>query len=195
LSRNSFADFLTELAQTEIAQGLAVKHGLHWPAAQEDLLTLAQRIRSRAAPPQKKKAEPASLNEVRIFIDGASRGNPGPAAAAAIIQTAGGEDLVEKSRSLGTATNNIAEYQALLLALQTAVELGAGRLLIHSDSDLLVEQMNGRYKVKNPAIRELFDKAKNLCRNFEHVKIVHVPRERNAAADRLANEELDRTGK
>jgi ribonuclease HI len=127
---------------------------------------------------------------VNVHIDGAARGNPGPAAFAYVMRQ-DGQLLAEDAGCLGKLTNNVAEYTALVRALQRAAELGARRLLIHSDSELLVKQMNGQYKVKNPDLQVLFQEAKDLQRQFDLVTIKHVAREFNSDADRLCNEALD----
>lgn len=127
---------------------------------------------------------------VQVHIDGAARGNPGPAAYAFIINGPGTQAVEEKG-CLGSTTNNQAEYTALVRALQKAVELGIQRLLVHSDSELLVKQMNGEYRVKNESLRELYDQAKELSRRLERVTFRHVPREQNKRADELCNEALD----
>lgn len=125
-----------------------------------------------------------------IHIDGAARGNPGPAAFAYVISAEGMSPL-EGSGCLGKATNNVAEYTALVRALEHARRLGARRLSIRSDSELLVKQMNGLYRVKNPDLQVLYEEAKDLCGDFERVEITHVPRALNQEADRLCNEALD----
>jgi ribonuclease HI len=125
-----------------------------------------------------------------INIDGAARGNPGPAAFAYVIVREG-QLLCEEAGRLGMATNNFAEYTALVRALERAAELGATRLLIRSDSELLVKQMNGVYRVKNPQLKVLHDQATRLHDQFASVSVVHVPREENKHADRLCNEALD----
>src|SRR5438874_5503142 len=125
-----------------------------------------------------------------IHIDGAARGNPGPAAYAYVI-TGGGHPLIEEAGCLGSATNNVAEYTALVKALQRASALRGTRLHVNSDSELLVKQMNGEYRVKNEQLRDLFDEAKTLARQFDLVAIRHVPRALNSHADRLCNEVLD----
>src|SRR6266487_3010517 len=126
----------------------------------------------------------------KIHIDGAARGNPGPAAFAFIIQKEG-PSPIEENGVLGVMTNNLAEYTALVRALERAAELGARRLIVHSDSELLVKQMNGAYRVKNPDIRVLYDQAKELTQQFEQVVIRHVRREQNSRADELCNQALD----
>lgn len=130
------------------------------------------------------------MSLLTIHIDGAARGNPGPAAYAYVIYRDGQPPLEESGR-LGHTTNNVAEYTALVHALQRAAQLGAQRLLIRSDSELLVKQMNGEYQVKNEQLRGLFTRAKQLCRGFDLVTLQHVRRADNSEADRLCNEALD----
>jgi ribonuclease HI len=127
---------------------------------------------------------------VTIHIDGAARGNPGPAAFAYVITPEDGPSIEESGR-LGSTTNNVAEYTALVKVLERAARLGARRLAIHSDSELLVRQMNGQYRVKNDDLRTLFEEAKRLCGRFDLVTIRHVPRAQNSRADELCNEALD----
>lgn len=126
----------------------------------------------------------------KVNIDGAARGNPGPAAFAFVLVPEHGAPIEEKG-CLGSATNNVAEYTALVRALERAAELGAQHLLVHSDSELLVKQMNGEYRVKNESLKELYDEARALIRDFKDVKLVHVRREQNKRADALCNEALD----
>ncbi len=128
--------------------------------------------------------------EVIVFIDGASRGNPGEAGCGAVIY--GLEDEpIQLTKYLGHATNNVAEYNALILALETLKQLGIKRLKINSDSQLLVFQLNGRYAVKNPNIRKLFRVYMSLAVSFDHIIVEHIPRELNKEADRLANLAID----
>jgi ribonuclease HI len=125
-----------------------------------------------------------------IHIDGAARGNPGPAAFAYVIERTGMPAVEEKGR-LGSATNNVAEYTALVKAFERAHELGGRRVIVHSDSELLVKQMNGQYRVKSADLRPLFEQAKQLARQFDIVTVRHIPRSENNQADRLCNEALD----
>jgi ribonuclease HI len=127
----------------------------------------------------------------RIFIDGASRNNPGLSAAGVVLKGPGGDPRWEEGTFLGMGTNNEAEYRALLLALEKARALGARSLLVHSDSELLVRQMTGRYRVKEPRLQRLHHEAGALARHFEQVSYRHVPREQNRRADELANQALD----
>lgn len=128
---------------------------------------------------------------MRIHIDGASRGNPGPAGIGVMMIGGGGEVVERLHRGIGEATNNVAEYRALLLALERALEAGATDVTVCSDSELLVRQLQGRYRVKHPALQPLFAKARELISAFRHFEIRHVPRELNAEADALANRGID----
>ncbi|MFL5339401.1 MAG: ribonuclease HI family protein [Gemmataceae bacterium] len=125
-----------------------------------------------------------------VHIDGAARGNPGPAAIAFVIARPG-RPAVEQAATLGRATNNVAEYTALIRALETAAELGGRRLTVFSDSELLVKQMNGEYRVKNEELKALYAGAQALARRFDDVTLRHVRREQNSRADALCNQALD----
>ena len=122
-----------------------------------------------------------------IYTDGGSRGNPGPAAYAYVIKRPGDADIEERCY-LGQTTNNIAEYTGFVKALEHAVEIGGKRLVVHSDSELMVKQMNGQYRVKNEGLRPLFEQASKLRRQFESVTFKHVYREQNSQADGLCND-------
>jgi ribonuclease HI len=127
-----------------------------------------------------------------VNVDGGARGNPGPAAIGAVVQNAGGEVLEERGERIGTATNNVAEYRALLLGIARAAELGASELELVGDSELIVRQVKGEYKVKDATLRELHGEVKRALRPFEdRWSIRHVRREHNAEADRLVNQALD----
>jgi ribonuclease HI len=125
-----------------------------------------------------------------IHTDGAARANPGPAAFAYVIERPGA-GTIEANGCLGDTTNNIAEYTALVRALEHAGRLGGRRLVIHSDSELMVNQMNGAYKVKHPGLVPLYEQAKALTRQFDNVTVRHVRREQNKRADQLCNDALD----
>ena len=131
-----------------------------------------------------------NTQQTSVHIDGAARGNPGPAAYGVVIATPG-QPVIEEAEVLGHATNNVAEYTALVRALERCRDLGLKKLRIHSDSELLVKQMNGIYKVKNADLKALFDEAKELLRAFATVTIIHVRRELNKRADELGNLALD----
>jgi probable phosphoglycerate mutase len=125
------------------------------------------------------------------YIDGGARGNPGPAGYGARIEAPDGTVLAELHGGLGIATNNVAEYNGLLAALQWAVDHGRTRVRIRSDSELLVKQMRGEYKVKNPGLRPLYVRARLLVASLDEVVFEHVRRERNEEADRLSNLGMD----
>jgi ribonuclease HI len=127
-------------------------------------------------------------------VDGGARGNPGPAAAAAVISTPDGEVLDEASETLGRTTNNVAEYRGLLLGLERARALGASEVDVVNDSELVAKQVNGLYKVKHPDMKPLYARAMEALRGFERWSIRSVPRADNAEADRLVNEALDALG-
>jgi ribonuclease HI len=132
--------------------------------------------------------------KARLFTDGGSRGNPGPAAYAFVLETADGTVLDARGETIGVATNNVAEYSALVAGLERAVELGVDDLEVVSDSELLVKQMRGEYRVKNRALQDLFLDASRLARSVHRVTYTAVRREHNELADSLVNEALDRSG-
>ncbi len=129
--------------------------------------------------------------KVIVHVDGGARGNPGPAAAACVVADASGEVLEERARLLGTATNNVAEYRALLLGLECARALGATEVEVVNDSELVAKQVRGLYKVKHEAMRPLHREAMAALREFERWSIRSVPRAQNADADALVNAALD----
>jgi probable phosphoglycerate mutase len=125
-------------------------------------------------------------------IDGGARGNPGPSGYGVVIHDASGRKIAELSDYLGHHTNNYAEYQGLLAVLRYAAANGIKTLKVVSDSELMVRQMKGIYKVKHPDLRKLYDEAQQLVRKLDHFEIRHALREHNRDADRLANEAMDR---
>ena len=127
----------------------------------------------------------------RLFTDGGARGNPGPAASAFVLEAEDGTVLAAVGEAIGTATNNVAEYRALIAGLERAAEAGVGELEVLSDSELMVKQMRGEYRVKNPALQELFLEASRAARRLHSVTYTHVRRESNELADSLVNEALD----
>jgi len=133
---------------------------------------------------------PQRSGSARANVDGGSRGNPGPAGYGVRIEQDDGS-VVELKESIGIATNNVAEYSGLIAALTWAVEHGLSRLHVRADSDLLVKQMRGEYRVKSPGLQPLFEQARALSRQIGEVKFEHVRREFNKDADRLANEAMD----
>jgi ribonuclease HI len=133
----------------------------------------------------------ADGKRLRVFSDGAARGNPGPAGAGAVVLDAKGRVLARVGRFLGKQTNNVAEYEGLLLGLARAKELGAQEVEVRADSLLLIRQLEGAYQVKNAALKVLHAKAKALLRSFDRVDLRHIPREENALADEMSNRAID----
>jgi len=132
-----------------------------------------------------------NTNKLTIFTDGAARGNPGPAAIGAILKDEKGNLAASISRCLGATTNNQAEYRAIIAALEKALSLGAHQVMLYSDSELVVKQINGQYKIKHAALRPLYSEVVKLAGALESFKIAYIPRERNKEADALANKALD----
>jgi ribonuclease HI len=129
--------------------------------------------------------------EATLFADGGSRGNPGPAASAAVLLDPGGELVEEIGAYLGVATNNVAEWTALVLGLEAAEKRGIRRLSVRLDSELVVKQLRGEYRVKHEGLQPLYQRARRLLRDFAEVEIQHVPRAQNKLADKLVNRVLD----
>ena len=126
-----------------------------------------------------------------MFTDGAARGNPGPAGAGAVILDEEGRVLARLGRFLGTQTNNVAEYQGLLLGLRRARQMGAREVEVRADSQLLIRQLQGKYAVKNEVLKRLHEEALALLQSFESYELVHIPREQNALADEMSNRAID----
>jgi ribonuclease HI len=127
----------------------------------------------------------------RLHCDGACRGNPGPAGAGMVLHDPQGRLQIRKGRYLGETTNNVAEYQALLLGLEEARKLSVKRLQVLADSELMVKQLNGHYRVKSPHLLPLWRQALQSLEQFEAYAIIHVPREENRLADEVANQAID----
>ncbi len=137
------------------------------------------------------------LKIYKIYTDGGARGNPGPAACGAVIRNEREEIILEASKFIGIATNNQAEYKALILALEevqnifTKEKSGEKHIECHLDSELVVKQLNKEYKIKNEGLKPLFTQVCGLISNFDSVKFIYIPREQNKSADKLVNKELD----
>jgi ribonuclease HI len=127
-----------------------------------------------------------------LEFDGGSRGNPGPAGIGVVVRAADGTPVVTLGRFIGRATNNVAEYKALITAMTEARKLGATRVVIRGDSELIIRQMTGRYRVKSPDMKPLFDEAQSIIRTFASAKIEHNLRHKNELADKLANLAMDK---
>ena len=138
------------------------------------------------------RALSADPGHLIVSCDGAARGNPGPAGIGVQVTTAAGEVLGEIAEGIGEATNNVAEYTAVVEGLSLAQELGARSVTLRSDSELLIHQLTGRYRVKAEHLQPLHRRVRGLAAGFERISFEHVPREQNQEADRLANEGVDR---
>ncbi len=134
---------------------------------------------------------PEGDEPLSIYVDGASRGNPGPAGVGIVVMDSKGRILKKVKKNIGTATNNVAEYTALIEALRLARSMGKTRVEVFSDSELLVRQINGEYGVRSPALRLLYERARCLIEGFCSFRITHISRARNTLADELANEAID----
>ena len=134
--------------------------------------------------------KPAKIAKVVIYADGASRGNPGEAAIGAIIKDGQGRLIATISQRIGTTTNNQAEYRAIIAAMEKAAKLCARHVELNSDSELVVKQLSGRYRVKKAALKPLYRRVKQLESNFESLTIAYIPRQQNTEADHLANRAL-----
>src|SRR5437773_7094634 len=151
--------------------------------------TRGKSLFSDAAP----ETKPAAAAAYRANIDGGSRGNPGPAAYGVVIRDARGEIVAKLKKYIGRFTNNVAEYYGLIAAMDYAQSHGVRAIRIESDSELLVKQMRGQYRVKSADLQPLFERAKKMSQAFDSFRIEHVFREQNREADALANEALDET--
>jgi ribonuclease HI len=135
------------------------------------------------------------VNEtITVSFDGGSRGNPGAAGIGVVLCAQDKTPLVTLGRYIGRATNNIAEYMALIVGLKEAGKLGATKLLVRGDSELIIKQMRGEYRVKNPALKDLYEQARVIAKGFEEIRFEHNLRQHNSLADRLANLAMDRKG-
>jgi len=173
--------------------------------ARELLLGLVRAKRPRPRKTPSKAAVPGGIsvgtcpsskggNAYELYVDGGSRGNPGPSGAGAVIKGPDGTVVKRLKKRLGMGTNNRAEYMALIMGVEAARKLGAERLHIYADSELMVRQISGRYKVKSPILQPLYKRARGLLSFFDVYKITHIPRALNSEADGLANEAMDAAG-
>jgi ribonuclease HI len=140
-------------------------------------------------------SQPKAVAAYQANIDGGSRGNPGPAAYGVVIRDGSGEIVARLKKYIGKNTNNVAEYFGLIAALDYAQAHGVRAMRVESDSELLVKQMRGQYKVKSGDLRPLYERAKKMCQAFESFRIDHVYREQNREADALVNQALDETSR
>ncbi len=148
----------------------------------------AERAETAGQPPAEEEARELRL---RVYSDGAARGNPGLSGAGAVLVEPNGQVVDRLGKFLGVQTNNYAEYMGLLIGLKRAKEMGAEEVEVFADSELMIRQLGGRYQVKSPHLRPLYDEAVRLLNDFSRVKLVHVPREMNELADEMSNRAID----
>ena len=184
--------FLSELAETLDIRGTIKKLDISEDDARAMLRALVKkRPAHRDLFDSDHKPHTRHRGVWTINVDGASRGNPGEAGAGAVIKDPEGQTVKKLKKYLGRATNNVAEYNAILIALESARDLGLNNIRILADSELMVKQLNGVYRVKSADLKPLYDRAVELLSSFKDCKVVHVYREDNSAADSLANEAID----
>jgi ribonuclease HI len=188
------ADVLRHIAREEPLSQTAERFGL----TRERLTRLLERVADQvdASPPQRTVSREVpitgdGISRMRVYSDGAARGNPGPAGAGAVLVEPSGQVVDRLGKFLGVQTNNFAEYTGLLIGLRRARELGVQEVEVYADSELMIRQLGGRYQVKSTSLRPLYEEALELLNGFSRVKLVHVPREMNAAADEMSNRAID----
>lgn len=182
------------LGASEVARVMKELERELWARAREADETPDPRTKAtkpEKKPAKKKKARKSGGLALVAYADGGSRGNPGKAACAALICDAEGAELLRRTKLIGKATNNVAEYQGVLLALGLCRELGASDVTLRLDSELVVRQLEGRYRVKHAALAPLYENARELAKHFKSLDVEHVPRNENKVADALVNAALD----
>jgi ribonuclease HI len=194
------AEILRHLAREEpLTATVRAFRGLTRERLGQILEELAERLSTGAgelqpepsAPPAPPEEPRGATPRLRVYSDGAARGNPGPSGAGAVLVEPGGQVVARLGKFLGHQTNNYAEYMGLLLGLKHAKALGAKEIEVFADSELLIRQLGGRYQVKSLSLRPLYEEAVKLLNDFSRVKLVHVPRAMNAAADEMSNRAID----
>lgn len=186
------AQLLLAIAEHEtLEKTCAALPGLTPEAARKLLRGAALQLKQEKLPLFEPAKKASSHRLLRVYSDGAARGNPGPAGAGAVIVDPAGQVLARRGRFLGTTTNNVAEYKGLLLGLEAARELGAREIQVRADSQLLIRQLKGEYAVKHPGLKPLHAEALRLLGSFEKVDLEHVPREENKLADEMSNRAID----
>lgn len=188
------AEILRHIAREEPLAATQEAFGV----TREKLVKLLEKIANHLEkePPRRVPSLPelpavAEMVRMRVYSDGAARGNPGPAGAGAVLVEPNGQVVDRIGKFLGKQTNNFAEYMGLILGLERAKALGVKEVEVYADSELMIRQLGGRYQVKSPSLRPLYDKAVTLLNRFDRVKLVHVPREMNLAADEMSNRAID----
>ncbi|HYY51431.1 MAG TPA: ribonuclease HI family protein [Myxococcales bacterium] len=184
------AQLLLAIAEHEtLEKTCAALPGLTREAAQKLLRGTARQLQQEKLPLQ--EARPSAGRAVRVYSDGAARGNPGPAGAGAVLTDISGNVIARLGRYLGRQTNNVAEYEGLLLGLKHARELGFREVEVRADSQLLVRQLKGDYAVRHVGLKPLHAEVLRLLRSFDRYDLRHVPREENALADEMSNRAID----
>ena len=198
----SLADVLRALAEAgphhEIAQQLGITTDRLHDILNEGADSVAFLVPKRRTPPEKAPStpvpeEPAAAGRfarVKIYSDGAARGNPGPAGAGAVVRSADGQIVARLGKFLGVQTNNVAEYEGLLIGLEKAIELGAKEVQVFADS-LIISQLKGEWKIKHPGLKPYYQRAKDLLARFDRASLQHIRRELNGDADEMSNRAID----
>lgn len=186
-------DLLRYIAEHEQLDATVEEFGLRHDRLAKALLRAAELLDAEQTGPSPANTAglPKNVQRVRVYSDGAARGNPGPAGAGAVLVAPSGQVVERLGKFLGNQTNNFAEYTALILGLQRAYELGVSEVEVFADSELMIRQLSGRYQVRSPSLRPLYEQALKLLKAFSRVKLVHVPREMNQAADEMSNKAID----
>ncbi len=185
------AQLLLAIADHEtLEKTRAALPGLKLEAAQKLLRGAARQLQQEKLPFPEAKA-PAAGGSIRVYSDGAARGNPGPAGAGAVLTDSAGNVIARLGRYLGRQTNNVAEYEGLLLGLKHARELGYREVEVRADSQLLIRQLKGEYAVRHAGLKPLHAEALRVLRSFDRFDLRHVPREENALADEMSNRAID----
>lgn len=177
-----FAELLRFIARNERLASTEAEFGLTQAELKRELDKAAAKLTEAMAP---------NFDKLSVYSDGAARGNPGLSGAGAVLVEPSGQVVDKLGKFLGIQTNNYAEYMGLLIGLRRARELGAKEIEVFADSELMIRQLGGRYQVKSPALRPLYDEALKLLEGFSRTKLVHVPREMNKQADEMSNRAID----
>lgn len=182
------AQLLLAIAEHETLEKACAALGIGREDARKLLRGTAVRLQN-----EKHETPPKIETQRRVFVfsDGASRGNPGPAGAGAVVKDAQGNVLAQLKQGLGKTTNNVAEYKGLILGLHKAQELGAREVEVRADSELMIRQLNGKYAVKADGLKPLYNEAMALLKSFPKWSAEHVPREENELADAMSNKAID----
>jgi ribonuclease HI len=186
--------FLEELKRTLDLKKTIERLGMTDSEARDLIASLQLKLKLELKPKLKLSEQKLAAKApfFSVYVDGASRGNPGRAGAGAVIKDADGKVIKRMKKGLGITTNNMAEYRALIMGLEEAKRLGLDRVKVFADSELVVKQIKGEYRVKNETLRPLYSEALDLADGFEGFNISYITRDKNAEADRLANMAIDR---